>query len=55
MNSFDVIIDNTDFSSDVTIKFAIKADVLDGFVKKTGEAFAGRIVLEYIETRLDTK
>ena len=55
LNSFDVIIDNTDFSSDVTIKFAIKADVLDGFVKKTGEAFAGRIVLEYIETRLDTK
>ena len=55
LNSFDVIIDNTDFSTDVEIKFAIKEDLITNFEKKINETFAGRIFLKYIETRLDTK
>ena len=53
--SFEVKIDNSEFSSNVSLKFAISQEIFENFQAKINEAFAGRVELKVIGTRLDNK
>lgn len=53
--SFNVIIDNTDFGSDISIKLAVAEDKNEKFHLSITEAFAARINLNKIGERFDTK
>lgn len=53
--SFEVKIDNSEFSSNVSLKFAISQEIFENFQAKINEAFAGRVELKVIGTRLDHK
>ena len=55
LSLIDAIIDNIDFADDVSIKFAVKKDVSDSFIKSVIDMFAGRVVPSLLETRVDTK
>ena len=55
LGNFDAIIDNTDFSENITIDFAIKADDFERFEKKCQDTFNGRLAPTFITTRFDTK
>lgn len=55
LTSFDAIIDNTDFSDEITIDFAIRSDVNDTFVNKIIDIFFGKACPKQLGTRIDTK
>ena len=51
----DAIIDNTEFSNDVSIVYALKTEDTDSFNKKLLDVFAGKVIPEFIESRIDSK
>ena len=53
--SFDTIIDNTDFGSDIKLIFAVADDKDENLQIKITEAFAARIKLRKLGERFDTK
>lgn len=53
--SYEAIIDDTDFASDVNLKFAVSEELFDRFNLKINETFAGRIEIEKVGKRLDCK
>lgn len=55
LSFYDVIIDDTQFLTDVSITFAITEEKFEDLRKKTNEVFAGRVELKIIGTRLDCK
>lgn len=55
LQNSDAIIDDISFEDEVLIKFALKDDISDNFEKKITDIFAGRVKLNYIENRIDTK
>ena len=55
LSSFDVITDNTDFGSDITVRFAVAEDKNENIQLKITEAFAARIKLRKLGERFDTK
>lgn len=55
LSNVDAIIDNTEFADDVSIDFAIRADISESFEKRIIDLFAGRVVPCFKEIRIDTK
>ena len=55
LSFFDVIIDETNFEDDVTIKIAVKEDLLQNLLDRVTDAFSGRIIPEITGNRVDTK
>ncbi len=55
LQNADAIIDDTIFEDGVTIKFAIKEEASDFFKKRITEIFAGKVSINFIESRIDTK
>lgn len=55
LTSYEAIVDETEFSSDVNLKFAISKEIFDDFKLKINEAFAGKVLLEISGVRLDCK
>lgn len=55
LNFYEIIIDKTDFSEDVTLKCAISEEKYNSFDLKIKEVFSTRIKIKVIETRLDYK
>ena len=53
--AFNAIIDDTNFSEDISITFAIKQDESEKFEKRITDLFNGKISLNYKKTRIDTK
>ncbi len=51
----DAIIDESDFSDNIKIVFAIKEEIADAFVSSITDIFNGRIVPKVIENRIDCK
>ena len=51
----DAIIDNTVFTDEVVIDFAIKSEICYSFFKQIADAFSGRIVPLLIGKRIDSK
>ncbi|MBQ8545893.1 MAG: YigZ family protein [Clostridia bacterium] len=52
---YDAIIDINDFSDNVRIKFAIKEEIADDFIKSVIDSFNGRINPKFFEIRIDCK
>ena len=50
-----VIMDNTEFTSEVTLCFAVATDNADALKLNINEAFAGRLEIVKLGTRIDTK
>jgi uncharacterized YigZ family protein len=55
LNTYDAIIDGTEFGADVTIDFAIKQESADNFIERIIDVFAGKIKPSLINYRIDTK
>ena len=55
LTSFEAVIDETEFASDVTLKFAISKEIFDDLNAKITEAFAGKIFLKETGSRWDAK
>jgi uncharacterized YigZ family protein len=55
LTSYEAIVDETEFSSDVNLKFAISKEIFEDFKLKINEAFAGKVLLEISGVRLDCK
>lgn len=55
LSSYDVIIDNTDFGSEVTVTFAVCEDKSEKLKLNITEAFAAKLNTEQIGERFDTK
>ena len=55
LTAFNAIIDDTNFSEDISITFAIKQDESEKFEKRITDLFNGKISLNYKKTRIDTK
>ena len=55
LQAIDAIIDNTDFSDEISINFAVKSEVADSFVAKIIDNFNGRINPKILEKRVDCK
>ena len=55
LTNIDAIIDNTEFSDEVYISYALKSSSSLEFEKRITEIFAGRVLPEFIESRIDTK
>ena len=55
LSTADAIIDDTEFADDVSIEFAIRADISESFEKRIIDLFAGRVVPYLKEIRIDTK
>lgn len=53
--NYDVIIDSTDFSDEIEITFAVKAEIAKEFEDKIIDIFNGKLKLNYKKTRIDTK
>ncbi len=50
-----VITDDTDFASEVTVSFAVSSERAENLKININEAFAGKLILEKLGTRFDTK
>lgn len=50
---FGAIMDKTDFGAEVTVNFAVKAELFDSVCKKVSEMTAGRIVAQKLGERFD--
>ena len=55
ISQIDAIVDSSDFSDTVCIKFAIKEEIADSFIATIIDIFNGRIVPKFIENRIDCK
>jgi uncharacterized YigZ family protein len=55
LNTFDAIIDNTEFADEIEITFAIKSDYKDKFESRITDIFNGRIPVFCKKYRIDTK
>ncbi len=55
LQAADAIIDNTDFSDEISIKFAIKSEIADDFISRIIDSFNGRIIPQILEKRIDYK
>ena len=55
LDNFNAIIDNTEFSDNITIDFAIRAEDSIRFVTRCNDVFNGRLSPELISNRFDTK
>ena len=55
LSSFDAIIDDTVFSDDISVTFAVKEDINDNFEKRILDAFAGKVVPVFLNKRIDSK
>ncbi len=53
--SYDAIIDNTDFSEEIEITFAIRSEISKEFENRIIDLFNGKLKLNYKKTRIDTK
>ncbi len=53
--NYEAIVDNTDFSDDVLIKFAVKEDFKEDFISRITDLFAGRVAPDFKGNRVDTK
>ena len=51
----DAIVDSSDFSDNVKIRFAIKEDVAESFIASIIDNFNGRIIPKHVENRIDCK
>ena len=51
----DAIIDDTLFADEVTINFAIKEEISSSLLKRLTDLFSGKVSVNFIETRIDTK
>ena len=52
---FDVILDDTVFEDEVTVKIAVKEDLFKSLSSRITDAFCGRIVPKIVGKRIDTK
>ena len=55
LQNVDAIIDDTVFADEVLIKFAVKEELSSNLLKRITDIFAGKLIVEFIETRIDTK
>ena len=55
LSAYDVIIDNTDFGSDIKIKYAVAEDKDEKLKLNITESFAARLIPTQIGNRFDTK
>lgn len=55
LQNVDAIIDDTIFADDVCVNFAVKEDVSVSLLKRITDIFAGKVNVQFIETRIDTK
>ena len=55
LTNFDAIIDNTNFTDEIIIDFAIKSDESDKFEKRIIDLFNGKLAINFKKTRIDTK
>ncbi len=55
LSAYDVIIDNTDFGSDIKIKYAVTEDKDEKLKLNITESFAARLIPTHIGDRFDTK
>lgn len=55
LSAYDVIIDNTDFGSDIKIKYAVAEDKDEKLKLNITESFAARLIPTHIGNRFDTK
>lgn len=55
LQAVDAIIDNTDFSDEISIDFAVKSEIADDFIVNLVDNFNGRIVPRILEKRIDYK
>lgn len=55
LNDFNVILERTDFSADVTLEFAVTKETAESLIEKITNEFSGRIVPLFRETRIDSK
>ena len=55
LSAYDVIIDNTDFESDIKIKYAVAEDKDEKLKLNITESFAARLIPTHIGNRFDTK
>ena len=55
ISQIDAIVDSSDFSDTVCIKFAVKEEIADSFIATIIDIFNGRIVPKFIENRIDCK
>lgn len=55
LQNVDAIIDDTVFADEILIKFAVKEELSSNLLKRVTDLFAGRLNIELIETRIDTK
>ena len=55
LDNFNAIIDNTEFSDNITIDFAIRAEDSIRFVTRCNDVFNGRLFPKLISNRFDTK
>ena len=55
LSAYDVIIDNTDFGSDIKIKYAVAEDKDKKLKLNITESFAARLIPTHIGNRFDTK
>lgn len=55
LGNFDAIIDDTDFSDNIQINFAIKAEDSNRFITRCNDIFNGRLTPKIINNRFDTK
>lgn len=54
LNSYDALIDDTIFSENVKVLFAIKFDSVDNFITRIKDIFNGRIIPCFLSKRIDT-
>ena len=55
LSSYNVIIDGTEFNSDITVLFAVPEDISEKLKLNITEIFAAKLVIEPIGERFDTK
>ncbi len=55
LQNAEALINDTSFEDEVIIKFAIKEDFASEFNNKITDMFAGKVTLQFIEKRIDTK
>ena len=55
LSAYDVIIDNTEFGSDIKIKYAVAEDKDEKLKLNITESFAARLIPTHIGNRFDTK
>ncbi len=55
LSSVDAIIDNTEFSEEIIIDYAVREDISEAFEKRLIDIFFGKLIPTYKCSRIDTK